>query len=121
MIVFELLARALARLLGQLACFPGPMGTTICQVRRLVPSWAGAQTWGRVILVAEGQDWRAHWPHEYVHVRQWRRWRVLFPLAYLLASLFVWIRGGHPYRDNPFEVEARRRAHEWARVLRNWR
>ena len=114
MIAFELFARLFARLLGLIECFPGPRGTTVCRVRRLVPAWAGAQTWGRLILVAQGEDWRAHWPHEYVHVLQWKRWRLFFPVAYALASLWVWIRGGRPYLDNPFEREARRRAAEFS-------
>ncbi len=118
MIVFELFARLFARLLGLIGCFPGPRGTTVCRVRRLVPAWAGAQTWGRLILVAEGEDWRAHWPHEYVHVLQWRCYGPLFPVLYALASLWAWVRGGRAYRDNPFEVEARRRAFEFRDLVR---
>lgn len=46
--------------------------------------------------------------HEQVHVRQYQRWGVLLLLAYPAASLWLWLRGKRPYRDNPFEVEARR-------------
>lgn len=45
--------------------------------------------------------------HERVHVRQYERWGPLFIPAYLAASGYIWItRRGHPYLDNPFEVEA---------------
>jgi len=44
--------------------------------------------------------------HERVHVRQCERWGPLFIPAYLLASLWVKLRGGRPYEDNPFEREA---------------
>jgi len=45
--------------------------------------------------------------HEQVHVGQMERWGILFLLAYPLASLWAWARGGHPYLDNAFEREAR--------------
>jgi hypothetical protein len=44
--------------------------------------------------------------HELVHVRQFERWGPLMGPAYLLASLFLWLLGRQPYRDNPFEREA---------------
>jgi hypothetical protein len=44
--------------------------------------------------------------HEAVHIRQFERWGPFLGPAYLLASLAVWIAGGRPYRDNPFEREA---------------
>ncbi|MEQ8849038.1 hypothetical protein [Botrimarina sp.] len=46
--------------------------------------------------------------HELVHVRQFERWGPLMGPAYLGASVWVWLRGGRAYRDNPFEVEAYR-------------
>ena len=45
--------------------------------------------------------------HELEHVRQWRRYGFLFPVAYLLASLRARRGGGLWYRDNKFEVQAR--------------
>ncbi|MGE5617997.1 MAG: hypothetical protein ACM3US_01925 [Sphingomonadaceae bacterium] len=48
--------------------------------------------------------------HEYVHVRQAERWGPLFLPAYLAAMLATRAKGKDPYLDNPFEVEARRRA-----------
>ena len=44
--------------------------------------------------------------HELVHVRQYERWGPFFGPAYLGASLVIWLRGGDPYRENPFEREA---------------
>ncbi|MCA9099550.1 MAG: hypothetical protein KDA63_00260 [Planctomycetales bacterium] len=44
--------------------------------------------------------------HEWVHVRQFERWGPLMGPAYLGCSLWLWLRGGRPYRDNPFEREA---------------
>ena len=46
--------------------------------------------------------------HEQVHVRQAHRWGPLFLPAYLMASAWVWWRGGDAYLENPFEVEAYR-------------
>ncbi|HET6881063.1 MAG TPA: hypothetical protein VFI31_12955 [Pirellulales bacterium] len=48
--------------------------------------------------------------HEFVHVRQYERWGPLFIPAYLVCSLWQWLAGRDPYRDNPFEVEAFREA-----------
>lgn len=67
-----------------------------------------AITLGHVIL---GRDhatlarWRRH---EQAHVRQYERWGLLFWPLYLGASGWAWLRGRAPYRDNPFEIEARR-------------
>jgi hypothetical protein len=48
--------------------------------------------------------------HELVHVSQYERWGpFLFP-AYAAAAAYVRLRGGHHHRDNPFEIEARRKA-----------
>jgi hypothetical protein len=44
--------------------------------------------------------------HELVHVRQFERWGPLLGPAYLLSSLYMWLIGRRPYRDNPFEREA---------------
>ena len=41
--------------------------------------------------------------HELVHVTQWERHGLLFPLLYVLA----WARAGFSYSNNEFEREAR--------------
>ena len=46
--------------------------------------------------------------HEQAHVRQAERWGPVFIPAYLAASMLAWSRGGHYYRDNWFERDARR-------------
>jgi hypothetical protein len=48
--------------------------------------------------------------HELEHVRQWKRHGWLFPVAYLAASLGARRSGKRWYRDNRFEVEARKAA-----------
>ena len=66
-----------------------------------------AITFGHVILDVETLE-EATLRHELVHVGQYERWGPLLLLAYPLAALSVWARGGHAYRDNPFERAARR-------------
>jgi len=48
--------------------------------------------------------------HELTHVRQWRRHGLRFIALYLRASAEAARRGGDRYRDNAFEIEARRAA-----------
>jgi hypothetical protein len=66
----------------------------------------GAITLGHVILAADLETLDQLRAHEQVHVRQYERWGLVFVPAYLLAGLWTILRGGHPYRDNPFEREA---------------
>ncbi|MFZ5831211.1 MAG: hypothetical protein ACOY3P_14060 [Planctomycetota bacterium] len=67
----------------------------------------GHVVWGRDQLCLDGSR-----EHEHVHVRQYERWGPFFLPAYLLASVWVAIRGRHPYFDNPFEREAYEKAGE---------
>ncbi len=77
---------------------------------RLLPGISiSAITLGHVVLAQTDGDvaeWRAH---ERVHVTQWARWGLLFPVAYFGASLAARLRGRDAYLDNPFEREAFRR------------
>ena len=66
-----------------------------------------AITLGQVILARDEEVLSACRAHERVHVRQYERWGLLFYPLYLGASLWLWLRGGRPYLDNPFEREAR--------------
>lgn len=66
-----------------------------------------AIVFGHVILAASGEELQRFGPHERVHVQQYERWGPLFLLAYPASSLWSWLTGGNPYRDNVFEVEAR--------------
>ena len=48
--------------------------------------------------------------HERVHVAQYERWGLVFPLAYAASSLQALLRGQNAYRGNRFEKEANRLA-----------
>jgi hypothetical protein len=79
-------------------------------LRRVVGLWlrggASAMTLGHVVLGRDGRALQTTRAHERVHVRQCECWGPIFIPAYLLASLWMWLRGREPYRDNPFEREA---------------
>ena len=66
-----------------------------------------AITFGHVIVGTHPAELQRLRAHEQVHVRQCERWGPFFLPAYLLAGGWQWVRGRHPYRDNPFEVQAR--------------
>ena len=76
--------------------------------RLVIPNWL-AFTLGRTIVA-----WRdlndQELEHELEHVRQWARLGLRLPIAYLAEALRIRRRGGHWYRDNHFEVEARNAA-----------
>lgn len=67
-----------------------------------------AMTLGHTVLGRTAAALDVSRAHELVHVRQYERWGPVFLPAYLLASLWLWLAGRDPYRDNPFEVEAYR-------------
>jgi hypothetical protein len=54
--------------------------------------------------------------HELEHVRQWRAFGPRFAARYIRASVRAWRAGGDPYRDNAFEMAARRAAARSAQV-----
>lgn len=66
-----------------------------------------AITLGHVVLGVTDAALQATRAHERAHVRQFERWGPLMLVLYPLAGLSAWVRGGHPYRDNVFEREAR--------------
>jgi hypothetical protein len=72
---------------------------------QMLPNWL-AITLGRDIFA-----WRELSPgelaHELEHVRQWSRYKVLFPVVYLGASILALVTGRGWYRGNRFEVQAR--------------
>ncbi|HEX2050721.1 MAG TPA: signal peptide prediction [Actinomycetota bacterium] len=67
-----------------------------------------AITFGHVVLAVDDAPEDALLEHELVHVRQYERWGVAYGPMYLAASVGALLRGGHLYRDNAFETEARR-------------
>jgi hypothetical protein len=75
-------------------------------VRIYPPMAIAAITLGHVVLARGEMELAVTRSHERVHVRQYERWGVLFPLLYLCASLAARLAGGDAYRDNRFEREA---------------
>ena len=72
----------------------------------LLQGGASAMTLGHVVIARDAQLLERTRLHERVHVRQCERWGPLFIPAYLVMCGVAWLRGGSPYRDNPFEREA---------------
>lgn len=66
-----------------------------------------AITLGHVVVGVSADALNATRAHERAHVRQFERWGMLLWVLYPLAGLIAGLRGGHPYRDNLFEREAR--------------
>ncbi len=66
-----------------------------------------AITFGHLIAGSSAGELDRLRRHEHAHVAQYERWGALFLLAYPLASLWQWARGGRAYVDNVFEVQAR--------------
>lgn len=90
---------------GVLECHGG-FATFLLRRLTLLPGGASAMTLGHVVLGRDAALLDATRAHERVHVRQAERWGPAFIPAYLLASAWVALRGGDPYRDNPFERQA---------------
>lgn len=66
-----------------------------------------AITLGHVVLARDVPALARTRAHERVHVRQYERWGLFFPVLYLGASLAMRLQGRDAYRDNPFERAAR--------------
>ena len=90
---------------GVLEVYGGLVATFL---RRCTPlrGGASAMTLGHVVIGRSKDLLDFTRSHERVHVRQAERWGPLFIPAYLLMSAIVFLRGGRPYEDNPFEREA---------------
>ena len=69
-----------------------------------------AMTLGHTVLARTAAALDVTRCHELVHVRQFERWGPLLIPAYLACSLYLWLVGCDPYRENPFEIEAFRSA-----------
>lgn len=67
-----------------------------------------AITFGHVIIGLSQTDLDDLREHEHEHVRQYEQWGLLLFLAYPVSGAVQWLSGKHPYRDNFFEVQARR-------------
>lgn len=66
-----------------------------------------AMTLGHVVVGVSLDALSATRAHERAHVQQFERWGMLLLVLYPLAGLLALLRGGNPYRDNIFELEAR--------------
>lgn len=66
-----------------------------------------AITLGHVVLSVDELEVRTL-RHELEHVRQYERWGPVYFPAYLAASVAAVVKGAHYYRDNAFEIAARR-------------
>jgi hypothetical protein len=77
-------------------------------LRRVVPIQGGALaiTLGHIVLGRDDESLEITRAHERVHVRQCERWGPLFIPAYLLASLWSWMKGTGAYAGDYFEREA---------------
>jgi len=69
-----------------------------------------AMTLGHTVLGRSGAALDLSREHELIHVRHYERWGPFFIPAYLLSSLLLWVQGRDAYRENPFEIEAYRKA-----------
>jgi hypothetical protein len=65
-----------------------------------------AITLGHVVLGVSAEALERCRVHERVHVRQYERWGLLFPLLYLASSAAAVRRGRGAYDGNAFEREA---------------
>ena len=81
-------------------------GVVAWALRRGMHGGVLAMTLGHVVVGQDRDALEATRRHERVHVRQARRWGLLFLPAYLAASVWAHLRGGDAYRDNAFEREA---------------
>lgn len=66
-----------------------------------------AIAFGHVVLSVDELD-QDTLDHELAHVAQYERWGLFLMPAYLIASVWARARGRHHYRDNHFEIAARR-------------
>jgi hypothetical protein len=66
-----------------------------------------AITLGHVVIAVTRAELIRLRAHERVHVRQYERWGIGFFVAYAASSIRQALKGGDPYWDNRFEVEAR--------------
>lgn len=104
-------------LLGALVwCAGGRMRRVagVCEVvcSPTLAAWLGrsgfaAVTLGQVVIGISACELDRLRLHEHAHVRQYLAWGPFFGPAYLGCALWLWLRGGQPHQDNPFERAAR--------------
>lgn len=100
-----LLSGGSARRVGRVLEFHGGWLSWLLK-RAPIAGGASAMTLGHTVLARTAGDLVRTRDHERVHVAQYERWGLAFVPAYLGWSAWLWLRGRHPYWDNPFEREA---------------
>ena len=85
-------------------------GNTRTPILRSISSRFEAITLGHVILGRNHGTLSRYRSHEHMHVRQYERWGLLFPVLYVLASFKALLTGKRFYWDNVFELEARNKS-----------
>jgi hypothetical protein len=85
-------------------------GNSRTPVLRSISRRFEAITLGHVILGRNHGTLNRYRNHEHVHVRQYERWGLLFPVLYVLASFKALLTGKRFYWDNVFEIEARNKS-----------
>lgn len=88
----------------------GVCGPGMKRLLTLAPVSGGAIaiTFGHVILAADKSSFDATFEHEWIHVKQYLWWGPFFIPAYLMNSIWHWLRGNDIYIDNDFEKQAGR-------------
>ena len=80
---------------------------------RAVPGFPiAAITLGHVVLGSSPRSLDETRAHERVHVRQYEKWGLLFPVMYLAASVAAVARGRGAHDGNAFERQAFRESEE---------
>lgn len=94
-------------------------GVEIVFVKNIIPSWAFGQTIGNTIFFKKESLWESDFfkfqvvnifPHEYIHVLQYRTYGDMFFVYYFVDSLIKALHGKNYYSDNKFEKEAREKS-----------
>lgn len=65
-----------------------------------------AVTIGHVVVAQNHHALKRTLVHEFVHIRQFERWGLIFPALYMAESLRSAVRGQGLYRGNRFELAA---------------
>jgi len=110
LVPFAVLAGGSAQVVGGVLEVQGGLVTRLL---RLGLPWVGpvaALVLGHVVLGCDVLCLRKTREHERVHVRQYERWGPFFIPVYLLICLIVYVQRKDPYRDHPFEKQAREEA-----------
>ena len=85
----------------------GPLVRWVLSHLTIVHGGVAAITFGHVVLGRDRETLEWSRTHEREHVAQYERWGPFFLPAYLIASLWAFLRGGDFYLDNVFERSAR--------------